>query len=932
MTHQLRHTLAIFALLHGATAAASAQAPASGARPAATSSRTAATGTATTGTATTGTATTGTATTGTATTGTATNRPAATSTGTKPTSSTGATQAAPAASGQAGATATETDDDDAIRAGHSYHGEAFDDGPRQAAYLMPGMGNVVFQVTTKSPEAQKFFNQGVAQLHGFWYFEAERSFRQAAALDPDCAMAYWGMALANVNNTKRAEKFIAEAAERREKASRREQLWIDAWSTYYKTTVTGKDGKPDTQKDKDRKQALVRAIENIVHEYPDDVEAKAYLVLHIWSNRGQIPLGSNQAVDALIDQIFDKNPMHPAHHYRIHLWDDSKAIRALKSAALGGQSQPGTAHMWHMPGHTFSKLQRYADAAWQQEAASRTDHAYMMRDRVIPDQIHNYAHNHEWLIRDLIMVGRARYAAELARNLIEMPRHPKYNSLGGGASQRGPAPTGTPSTNTTQARTTPTATPISTAAKTSAQPSSTSTASAPTGTPQGTTPAAPQTGRTRSGGGQNGSAQYGRSRLVDVYQKFELWSDLIAAANSPYLEPTDSSREQLTRLRTLGTASYEAGDTAAGKKMLAEIEALLAKEEAAQKKAVDKAEADANQKKLPADKVTKAKNDAMNPFRAQVASLQAAAADVRARALIHEKKYADALVQLKKAGITGGDYLARINLLAGNKAEAEKLARAALAAGKNQVVPLANAIYVLAGCDKTDEAKKLFGELRTLAAAADLDVPPLERLAPLAARWKFPADWRTPEAPKTDIGVRPSLESLGPIRWEPSPAPAFQLTTLDGKSISLADYRGRPVVLVFYLGSGCLHCTEQLKTFAAAYSEFKAAGLEILAVSSDSSAALRTAQEQLKASEKYPFPIVSNEDTSVFKKYRTFDDFEKLPLHGTFLVDGQGKLRWLDIGPEPFMDAKFLITESKRLLSLPGSQGSTESKTVRASE
>ena len=81
-------------------------------------------------------------------------------------------------------------DPDEIREGHSYHGEAFDDGPRQAAYLMPGMGNVDFRVTTKSPEAQKFFNQGLAQLHGFWYFEAERSFRQAAALDPDCAMAY----------------------------------------------------------------------------------------------------------------------------------------------------------------------------------------------------------------------------------------------------------------------------------------------------------------------------------------------------------------------------------------------------------------------------------------------------------------------------------------------------------------------------------------------------------------------------------------------------------------------------------------------------------------------------------------------------------------------------------------------------------------------
>src|SRR5437870_5338275 len=85
-------------------------------------------------------------------------------------------------------------------AGHSYHGESFNEGPRQRAYLMGNTGNVHFPVTTASPEAQKFIDQGIGQLHGFWYFEAERSFRQAAALDPDCAMAYWGMAMANTNN------------------------------------------------------------------------------------------------------------------------------------------------------------------------------------------------------------------------------------------------------------------------------------------------------------------------------------------------------------------------------------------------------------------------------------------------------------------------------------------------------------------------------------------------------------------------------------------------------------------------------------------------------------------------------------------------------------------------------------------------------------
>src|SRR5688572_16105069 len=116
--------------------------------------------------------------------------------------------------------------------GHSYHGEVFNEGPRQKAYLMEGTGNVTFPATTKSELAQKFINQGVGQLHGFWYFEAERSFRQAAAIDPDCASAYWGMAMANYNNTKRGQGFIKEAMARKDKASDREKKYIDALSKY----------------------------------------------------------------------------------------------------------------------------------------------------------------------------------------------------------------------------------------------------------------------------------------------------------------------------------------------------------------------------------------------------------------------------------------------------------------------------------------------------------------------------------------------------------------------------------------------------------------------------------------------------------------------------------------------------------------------------
>ncbi len=783
-----------------------------------------------------------------------------------------AATAATSASTTAAAEASTDDDEAAIPAGHSYHGEAFDEGPRQAAYLMAGMGDVSFPATSRDPQVQKFINQGIAQLHGFWYFEAERSFRQAAALDPDCAIAYWGMAMANTNNAKRAQKFMTEADERREKAGERERLYLDAWSAYHKA---------DPKQAKPRVEALIKAIENIIHEYPDDVEAKAQLVLQLWGNRGTVPLGSRQVVDAMIDQVLAANPRHPIHHYRIHLWDDDKASRALKSAAQGGQASPGIAHQWHMPGHTFSKLNRFADAAWQQEAASRTDHAYMMRDFVLPDQIHNYAHNHEWLIRDLSHIGRVHYGLQLAQNLSEMPRHPKYNTV------------------------------------------------------------------------TKGSALYGRSRLIELLQRYEMWDDVIALSATPYLEPTDVPREQVRRLRLLGAAHTELAHVDEAAAVLTELEELLTKERAAQKAAGDKAAAEAKKKPAakpatppstqnkpvagtqtarptgtaqakpaappakPADPIAAARQTAENPFRAQIAVLEAAVAELKGRAALHEEKFDEALAEFKKAGITSGEYYSRVQLAAGKKDEAEKAARDAAKRGAQQVVPQANLVYVLWQLNKRDEAKKLFADLRTLAAAADLDVATFQRLAPIATTLKWPADWRTPAATQSDVGVRPSLDSLGPIRWTPPAAPSFALKTLTGKAVSSAEAAGKNRLYLFYLGTGCLHCTEQLKTFAKVNDDFQKAGIEIVAVATDTKADLITAQAALSKEEKYPFPIVSNDALDVFKKFRAYDDFEKQPLHATVLVDGEGRVRWLDIGADPFSDAKFLLSEAKRLLTLP---------------
>ena len=102
----------------------------------------------------------------------------------------------------------------------------------QRAYLMRGMPTIVFPVTTQNREAQRYFEQGVGQLHGYWYLEAQRSFRKVAALDPQCAMAYWGIAMTRFNDDKLGKESLAPALPLLDKASERERMWIHALNAY----------------------------------------------------------------------------------------------------------------------------------------------------------------------------------------------------------------------------------------------------------------------------------------------------------------------------------------------------------------------------------------------------------------------------------------------------------------------------------------------------------------------------------------------------------------------------------------------------------------------------------------------------------------------------------------------------------------------------
>lgn len=731
-----------------------------------------------------------------------------------------------------------------IEPGHSMHGEVFNEGPRQKAYLMPGVPPIHFPITTKVPLAQQFFHQGVGQLHGFWYFEAERSFRQVAALDPECAMAYWGMAMANDNNETRAKTFIEKAVAKKAAASPREVAWIDALAASYadKDTV-------------ETRRKYVRALETLVQDDPGDVEAKAFLALQIWKNgswmtesKKQLPISSHQAVDSILDQVFALNPMHPAHHYRIHLWDDEKPARALVSASLCGQTSPGIAHMWHMPGHTYSKLHRYADAAWQQEASARVDHAHMMRDGVLPDQIHNYAHNNEWLIRNLAYVGRVHDAIALAENMISLPRHPKYNTL----EKRGT------------------------------------------------------------------SAGFGRSRLQDVLEQYECWETVAGESGRKLLNSAKTDVEQrLKQARLLGLAAFGLHKPEEGQPHLAALETLLAEQRTERVKAADEAEAKARADKKSDADVTKAMADALQSKSAALRKTEQAITELKAHAALAKNDVPAAkaeLAKLKDGSEVRKDQLARLYSLVGDHAEAEKMAREQVKDSPGQVYPLAVLVEVLHRADKKAEARSEFDKLRPLASAADLDLRVFQRLASIAKEFGWPDDWRGPREPAADTGQRPDLATLGPVHWAPTPATQWTLPTAKGEQVSLQDFHSKPVVVIFYLGSGCLHCVEQIQKLAPETDNFQSAGISLVAISSEPLDTLQGSLAKLSPSEPMPFTLAADPQLEVFKAYRAHDDFENAPLHAVFLIDAAGLIRWHDIGYEPFTDAKFLLEESKRLL------------------
>jgi tetratricopeptide (TPR) repeat protein len=281
-----------------------------------------------------------------------------------------------------------------------------------------GIGDSHLEITTKSAKAQAYFDQGFNLLHCFWDFEAYRAFKEAARLDPNAPMAYWGIAEA-VENYPAMEEIKKAALDKAkalmDKASDHEQ--------YYLRAQQAKQDEDDGQKD-------YRAeMEALIDKYPDDIDAKLFLAIH--SDYDYAKEDGRPQDDAIYARMLVQDVLagHPnsaaAHHYRIHILEASTHPQdALADADALAKLAPASGHMVHMPGHIFYRLGDYDRARQAFLDSMKVDFDYMQREKVSSLDCWNYPHNLSYLIASDAESGRLKEALDMAARLDKLPANP----------------------------------------------------------------------------------------------------------------------------------------------------------------------------------------------------------------------------------------------------------------------------------------------------------------------------------------------------------------------------------------------------------------------------------------------------------------------------------------------------------------------------
>lgn len=302
------------------------------------------------------------------------------------------------------------------------------------APLFEGMGDFSRPISTSSTLAQRYFDQGMVLAFGFNHAESVRSFRAAQTLDPNCAMCFWGEALAtgpNINVTSKGKAVMSDAERQRARAAIDKALTlIDQANSQEQALIRALDkrynGDPATARDP-LDQAWANAMRRYVAKYPQDYDAAAIyaeawmntMPWDYWSVDGEPKPATVEVIETL-ERILAAEPNHPlALHLYIHAVEASaNPGRAEVAADRLADLVPGSGHLVHMPAHIYWRVGRYHDAAEANVKAAAVDEAYIAQCNAqgfYPALY--YPHNIHFLWAAASMQGRSSVAIPAARKV-----------------------------------------------------------------------------------------------------------------------------------------------------------------------------------------------------------------------------------------------------------------------------------------------------------------------------------------------------------------------------------------------------------------------------------------------------------------------------------------------------------------------------------
>jgi tetratricopeptide (TPR) repeat protein len=253
------------------------------------------------------------------------------------------------------------------------------------------LGKVSFP-TSCDPKVQADFERGVAMLHSYWFLYARRTFEGVLQQDPNCAMAYWGVAMDLLGNTlaalppSRANAEVAWAALEKARAigvkTQRERDWIEALSAYYRDH--------DKVAVDARLAAYNRAMEQMTQRYPDDYEAQVVyaITLQAAAPKADLTYANQLKSAAILEKLYAQNPQPGVTHFIIHAYDyPSLAHKGIEAARRYGGIAPAVPHARHMPSHIYSMV-----GLWEESIASNASALEIQPDYYHASDFTVYAH------------------------------------------------------------------------------------------------------------------------------------------------------------------------------------------------------------------------------------------------------------------------------------------------------------------------------------------------------------------------------------------------------------------------------------------------------------------------------------------------------------------------------------------------------------